>query len=376
MIARSRRSFLTFCGIAAAATVATTSVDAKPPSLLRMFGKATPIPQADSMILTEEDGPWLILATTFVGENSQARAERTAREIREKLRLPAFIYKEDFSFTGDASSPNQTGYRARYANPHSYQAHAVLVGEYDSVQNDNVDRDLTALKKADLDVFRDAKEVAAEYNVNTPINTVKTWGQQIFKSRKGHTKSPLANAFVTRNPLLPEAFFSQPAVDSFVQELNDGVPHSLLDCDGKFTVIVRTFEGFGTIVDGKQEKNFNPSEARMAKLARDANRMVTKLRADGEDAYQFHDRHRSIVTVGSFETLGRELPDGGFLYDPEIRQVMERFSAFNASVARQVPGRTGIAANHAAMIPFDVQPTPISVPKISKRSLYSALGRR
>ena len=134
---------------------------------------------------------------------------------------------------------------------------------------------------------------------------------------------------------------------------------------------VCTFEGLGTIVDGKQEKDFVPSAKRLDKYAADAVKVLRKLRADGEEAYQFHDRYRSLVTVGSFETLGRELPNGSFQYSPEILRVMQKYSAFNAQHARTVPGRNGIAANHAALVPFDIQPTPIAVPKASKRSLYA-----
>jgi hypothetical protein len=338
-----------------------------------MFGKSKPIDQADSFMLTEEDGPWLLLATTFVGEDAKNRAQRTAIEIRKELRLPAFIYQEDFDFTGSAGRDNATGRSARYANPHQYQAYAVLVGEYDSVNHESVDKDLARLKSADLDAFRDPDEVAAEYNTDTPASMIKTFSEHLFKSRKGRGRNPMAAAFVTRNPLLPEGFFQQPEVDSFVRQLNDGTEFSLLKAPGKFTVVVRTFDACGTIVGAKNQDDFKPSEERMAKFARQADKMVRVLREQGEEAYQYHDRHRSVVTIGSFETLGRELPGGGFQYEPAIRRLMQQYSALNSAKSQRVPGRQGVAANHIAMIPFDVQPKPIAIPKVSKRSLYSAL---
>lgn len=372
MLRPSRRSFATLCTAAIVAGVSVPS-EAAPPSLLRMFGKAKPIDEADSFILTEEDGPWLLLATTFVGEDAKDRAQRTAIEIRNELRLPAFIYQEKFDFTGTAGQDNATGRRARYANPHQYQAYAVLVGEYDSVNHESIDKDLSRLKSADLDVFRDPDDVAAEYNTSSPAAMVKAFGEQLFKSRKGRGRNPMAAAFVTRNPLLPETFFQQPEVDSFVKQLNEGTEYSLLEADGKFTVVVRTFNACGTIIGAKNQDEFKPSEERMAKFARQADKMVQELRKQGEEAYQYHDRERSVVTIGSFDSLGRETPGGGFQYEPEIRRLMEQYSALNASRAQRVPGRQGVAANHIAMIPFDVQPTPIAIPKVSKRSLYSAL---
>src|SRR6056297_328572 len=206
MLRLSRRSFAAACAAALAGLSANPS-DAAPPSLLKLFGKSKPIDQADSFLLSEEDGPWLLLATTFVGENAKDRAQRTAVEIRSKLRLPAFIYKEEFNFTGTAGEDRTTGRRARYANPHKYEAYAVLVGEYDSIHHESIDEDLERLKSADLDVFRDPDELAKEYNTKNPASMIKAFGEQLFRTRKGHSRSPLAAAFVTRNPMLPEEFF-------------------------------------------------------------------------------------------------------------------------------------------------------------------------
>ena len=374
----SRRTFAAVCTAAALAGASVSPANAAPPSLLKLFGKAKPIDEADSFILSQEDGPWLLMATHFVGEDAKNRAQRTALEIRNKLRLPAFIYEEDFNFTGTAGEDRSTGRRARYANPHKYQAYAVLVGEYDSVNHGNIERDLERLKSADLDVFRDPDEVAAEFNTKTPASMVKTFGQQLFKTRKGRGRSPLGNAFVTRNPMLDDSWFQRPEVDSFVRQLNEDLPHTLLKADGNFTVVVRTFSACGTVVGAKNQDKFEPSEDRMDSYAKQADKMVRALRKQGEEAYQFHDRNRSLVTIGTFESLGRDLPGGGFQYAPEIRRVMRQYSAFNATQAnpnsaRQVPGRRGVAANHIAMIPFDVQPTPIAIPKVGKRSLYSAM---
>lgn len=347
---------------------------ADPPSLFRMFGRgesAKPI-GAEAKSLSEEEGPWLILAATFVGENSKTRAERLVREIRSDLGLPAYTYREKFDFTGDLSPGRTRGLRTRYANRYEYEAYAVLVGEYDTVNHRNVEKDLERIRTATPAVFVDPDEVAAETDPDNPVTVVNAIKNKWLRSRKDKKNGPMAGAFVTRNPLLPEEYFDAPQVDSFVNELNSDKDHSLLKCDGKYTVVVRTFEGLETVVDGRNDKKFLPSMRRLDKFAADAAKMTAKLRADGEEAYQYHDRFKSLVTVGSFDYLGRELPDGSFEYAADIRRVMDKYSAFNAQVARTVPGRNGVAANHVAMIPFDVKPAPIAVPKPSKRSLYSA----
>ncbi|MCG8653406.1 MAG: hypothetical protein MI861_26440 [Pirellulales bacterium] len=358
--------------------VATGFASADTPSLLRIFGKKNRLGSNTpaSYELTKEDGPWLILASTFVGQNAKQRATRLAEEIRRDMKLPAYIYREQFDFTKSLKSRNPQAPNMRYANGYRYEAYAVLVGEYDSVEHRGLERDLEKIRTAVPKVFRDRNEMAAEINLNTPATMINAIKSKWWRSGQDKKRGPMYSAFVTRNPLLPEEYFAAPTVDSFVHQLNNGNEFSLLDCKGNYTVVVRTFEGLETVVDGRSEKKFLPSMRRLDKFAQDAGKMTMKLRADGEEAYQFHDRFRSLVTVGSFDNLGRRLPDGRFEYAPEIRRVMERYSAFNAQVARAIPGQRGVAANHAAMIPFDVQPTPIAVPKVSKRSLYSSFGRR
>ena len=348
------------------------------PSLLKVFGRTdAPSSTGGRLELSEEDGPWLILAATFVGETARQRAEKLATELRKDMKLPAFIYREKFDFTGRLRGSNISARRMRYANQYEYEAYAVLVGEYDSVDNKQVDADLVRVKTAKPEVFNDPDEVAAAKDMSTPIKTVQAISRKLLMLRDERESGPMAAAFVTRNPMLPEDFFRSPEVDSFVKQINDGLEHSLLDCDGKYTVVVATFEGLSTIVDGRKEKKFTESPERMAKFARDAAKMTATLRKQGVEAYQFHDRYRSIVTVGSFEELGRELPDGKFEYAADIRATVREYSAFNARKARVIPGKNAVAANHAAMIPFDVKPTPIAVPKVSKRSLYGTkLGMR
>ena len=368
--------------------VATTAVaSADKPAFLKMF-KRTSATEADpskTYELSKEDGPWLILASTFVGQGAKERAEKLALEIRREMNLPAFIYQENFDFTGTIGQDPRTHRRTKYANQYRYDAYAVLVGEYDSTEHPDIESDLKRVRTATPAVFRDPNSVAAETDRSNPVTTLKSITTNIFSARKDKPSGPMGQAFVTRNPLLPEDFFQAPKVDSFVHEMNDGLQYSLLDCDGKYTVVVKTFEALGAIVDGKANKRFSPSEKRLNQYLLDTEKMTVALRKQGVEAYQFHDRYRSLVTVGSFDSLGRALPDGKFEYSPEILRVIQEFSALNVrpELARQVPRGRGIGANGIAAngvvgknkviaIPFDVEPTPIAVPKPSKRSLYSS----
>lgn len=383
----SNRSSALIALIAATSALPIASADG--PSLLRMFSSSGPTVSADaskSYALTPEDGPWLVLAHTFVGEGSGERAKRLALEIRRDLKLPAFVFEEDFDFSGEVNpgpsvqraGGRPTQRRMKYRNEIRYKAHAVLVGEYDRPEHPQIDSDLDRVKTARCAVFGDAKEMAAENDYRNPVTAVKAFHQRLSARFADKERGPMGNAFLTRNPLLPDNYFQSPEVDAFVRSLNDDKPNSLLNCKGKYTVVVRTFTGFNTIVDGKKEKAYEPSAARMLQCGVDAHNMVALLRADGVEAYEFHDRTQSIVSIGSFETLGKELPGGGFEYAADIQRVMNEYRAFNIDpkLAEHVQHQTtqGVPVKCVAeRYPFDVNPLPIAVPKATKRSLYGSI---
>jgi len=344
---------------------------AEPPSILRIFGK-TPAAEAvsiDPKKLTEVDGPWMILAHSFAGADGRAEAEQLADQLSKELGIPTFIHEEDFDFTGKLEDKSNEGRVRRYANQTRYQAFAVLAGEYDSVDHPQLVKDLKRIKAAKPAVFSQAAASPATPEPETPLDAVRNIQKGLLAKVGKTAPGPMKNAFATTNPMLPQEYFLAPEVDSFVMELNSEVEHSLLDNPGKFTVVVATFAGLSAIDDGKKDKEFVPSSARMDKCAIQADTMVRELREQGVEAYQFHDRTSSMVTIGSFDSLGTNRPGGSFEYDAAIRNVMATYCAGN-KVAQTKSG-PGFAPKHVASIPFDVKPTPIAVPRKSKRSLYS-----
>ena len=91
------------------------------------------------------------------------------------------------------------------------------------------------------------------------------------------------------------------------------------------------------------------------------------------EAYEFHDRFESIVTVGSFDSIGSKTRDGKINLNSEVYAVMHKFAARR----RQFPGRngeamTGLEPRQLEGIPFDVQPIPVGVPSRSIATDYAA----
>ena len=97
------------------------------------------------------------------------------------------------------------------------------------------------------------------------------------------------------------------------------------------------------------------------------------LRKKGHEAYEFHDRYQSLVTVGSFMELGRETA-AGIQLTPPIQRIMNTFKGKQ----RQVPGLAAptTTSQPIAGVPLDLQPAPIEVPKQSIATAYARQPRR
>jgi hypothetical protein len=221
---------------------------------------------------------------------------------------------------------------------------------------------------------------------------------------------------------LPREYFVPKGVDDFVAKMNRGVEHSLLDCQGRYTIKVATFRGQATLQTSAKDVakansiwswNKKDRENPLVEAAENAHLLTQELRSHGWEAYEFHDRTESLVTVGSFAEVGHT-PDGQLAPTQEMQRIVETFSAAfdtpadplsgigNDSVTQQrvhqkeqefnmkllgqqqnqiVPGLNpkhvkvfegnGKRKTLERVIPLDVYPAAIEVPKRSVSGAYA-----
>lgn len=344
------------------------------------FGKS-PAPSNGSYELTKEQGPWLILAASFFdGENAEKQADSLVRELRTKHKLAAYVHRQAYDFTAPESNRlNARGELARvkYANVDKYDAIAVLVGDFRSVDDPTLEKTLEKIKYLkpeclDIQKHQDSKQAFAG---------IRQIYRSISSNPAKNQRGPMGSAFATRNPLLPDEYFTAKGVDEFVAKLNRGVEYSLLDNPGRFTVRVATFRG-ATSINQREIAELERSSKFTDKLevaADKAHRLTVALRKQKVEAYEFHDRTESIVTIGSFESEGspavdkngQPLRDGSIEINPQMLQIIQRYKA----VQTQLPGRqlVGMQPRTLGGVAFDVQPIPIQVPR---RSLAADYTRR
>ncbi len=358
---------------------------------------------SSELLLKNEHGPWLVMAMSFEGEGAKKKAVQLAAELRRDFGLQAYCMPKSFDYTetviGAGFSPTGGEKRMKYRDHRVVEACAVLVGDFDSMDGVAIDDTLEKIKQISPKFFgtKDA-QTSDEQKISSYDyrNYLKKWVDK--KEKKDLKPGPMFYAFKTRNPLLPADYYKAPEVDKFVKKLNQEKPfaqHNLMECEGKFTVRVLTLRGLDSYISwGKSsDNNSEQAKSQLEIAAEQAYRATMALRMAGYEAYQFHDRQQSIVTVGSFTQLGTADSTNKFIYDEAIRRVVSDFggkasttvSQFGVSqtpktlldkldqrLIAQFLERHKDAVFTDLAIPFDLIPTPMMVPKLESSSIYSS----
>lgn len=369
-------------------------------------------PNADYS-LTENNGPWLIMASSFSGAGGEEEARELLKELRTKFNLPAFYYgmtfKLDESELGRGIDDYGAPIRRRYNRGNQVIEHAVLIGEFPHIDDQEAQDTLERVKTLEPETLKVEAGEATSQSLIDVRQFQKSLHQRLGKPT---TRGPMGHAFLTRNPLLPREYFAPPGVEADVAKWNKNVEYSVLKCPGKYTIRVATFTGRTVLKAANDGVPDNLAPRAMTEkdplvvAADNANKLTIALRAKGWEAYEFHDRHESIVTVGAFNEMQRT-EDGRLLpATPEAQIIINTFSAatptqgFDAAVYREMGVKEekirqlqdkelkikqqfdsrfskglgdvadGFNPKRLVGIPFDIQPLPIEAPKQSISSAY------
>ena len=326
----------------------------------------------DPYRLTEKHGPWMIMATTFSGKNAARQAHDLVLELRREHRIEAYLHSKTFDFAKDlrGRGTNRLGGSLKwgYRNGNQSQQVAVLVGNFQSVNDPKAKKMKEKIKYVRPKALTDPGKEGSAQN----FRNLRAVQAVVYAKMTGDTsrsqRGPMSHAFLTANPLLPKEYFAPKGVDKVVASMNRGVPHSLLECPGRYTVMIATFKGNvvlkqNDIRDIETQKKKMP-KSKLLRATLIAHKLTLALRRKGYDAYQFHDRHASMVTIGSFNSVGTPRRDGKTEINPGIHKIIETFRA-------RPTGTGGSAApKNIAGIRLDVQPLPIEVPRRSFSTDY------
>lgn len=281
--------------------------------------------------LNEKHGPWMIMVATFrdvhddkrktEGLSAKEAANKLVHELRAKG-IPAYTYAQEVKKEA-ISTYDRLGNQDKRVFNAQLDMVCVLAGNYPKIEDPVGQKTLGYVKRFRPKFIADPKSGAA---VNPLI------AQQ---------KGPFAGAFLTINPCLNPTEIVRQKPDNEIKYLNSGIDYPLVKMPHKYTLKVATFTGKSAVPMGNsrfkgQEADFDKSifEAgpynpyNLARAGEDATQLTYTLRQNGAatqrafgkdrfEAYVYHDKFQSIVTIGGFDS-----PD-----DPEIKRLVEIFRA-------------------------------------------------
>jgi hypothetical protein len=299
--------------------------------------------------LSSRHGPWMIMVTSLWGEtpDQEKQAAEAAKELVYQLRrkgIPAYTYSQD-DLTEEIDGVDRMGRNTRQKYVARHGMIGVIAGNYESMEGDKAQRTLKYVKRFEPKMKVDVAGKKKPVEVTLALN----------------------KAFLTRNPLLPPDQLARKARDPLMLQLNSGHNYSLLENKGRYSLVVSSFYGNSQVkptefhkFDERLQSNANIS---LENAARESELLCATMRQQGLEAYVFHERFRSVVTVGAFQSKN----------DPEIAKLTKLYQAkykkdensgqeFLVAEAIKVPGRT---KDDPPAMAWTMDPVPevIEVPK-------------
>lgn len=363
--------------------------------------KKVPAEAGADYSLQQQNGPWLILACSFSGTEGEQQARDLVFELRKEFNLPAYYYGMTFEQKDDPGRGLDhygAPIRRRYNRGDSVIEHAVLVGEFPSIDDPEAQELLARIKTMRPEILTGETNESHQSLAGFREKVSSYLSQQ---KEEPVSKGPMGHAFLTRNLLLPKEYFVPQGIDESVAKWNQGVQHSLLDCPGRYTIKVATFRGRSSLEEPGDVKSTKTRRAKrddpLITGAEKAQKLTVALRSRGWEAYEFHDKYESYVTIGSFEKMhtyadGRLAPATA-----DAQKIVDAFGAakphnfFNRPAKEDLLNEQRVKAQFARQfsdgqvangfhpkrfvgLPFDIQPTPIMVPQ--RAAISAAYARR
>ncbi len=342
---------------------------------IKLLAKMTSKIEADpskTYTIDKVHGPWMVMVASFheafakseeqLGKTPMEAAQALVLELRQ-AKIPAYIY-EVKGQNQSIKAQDTLGREQRKKNLRVVDAICVLAGNYPTIDAPKAQQTLKFIKQLQPKCLESG------------VDYVKSPGRP----------GPLSKAFLTSNPLLTneELEAAKQSADPLLVSLNSGEQFSLSENTGKLTLVIAKFSGKSINVVNesieKAESYFTQGGNDLDQAALSARHLVRALRSREPlskfdhpqfeefaaycrlEAYVWHDRTSSIVTVGSFETPN----------DPKIRKLME---LFGPKVEVTESGRQSTACRFLPVkqeegglnyIPYESVPLLMAVPHAKK----------
>jgi hypothetical protein len=307
------------------------------------------------------DGEWMILGASYRGEMSGKLAHDLVLELRARYDLPAFV----FDRSADEREEQRKDIEAQKRQMQLWmQAHgcqtdqplpvrvrrieeqrAVLIGGY---------RDMETARRA-LDELRKLPPPQTEPGTTLYVHHFDPQ-QQAGERVERTAPNPFKSAFVVHNPAVPVKPPEPEDDNKVVRALNAGESLSISRCRKPWTLAVASYQGLGMFQSGSAPgpicsgNGMADTAERLNACGLNAHNLAEALRKLHFEAYVYHTRYRSVVTVGGFDSKD----DPRLLAERAAIMRLFRIGAQNEDPTKPTPPPPmGVLA----------QPLPMAVPK-------------
>lgn len=330
------------------------------------------VPEADARIeavqgkkykLTKRHGPWMIMVASLrdipesrrsKGLSAQDAADELVYELR-KRGIPAYTFSQE-SVIQRFNTLDRLGREERRSYAAQRAMISVIAGNYSDSEDNVAQKTLKYIKNFHPEVLTEN----GVYN--------KTPGQP----------GPLSGAFLTINPLLSPQEVAQRKQDPLIAKLNSGIEYSLLKNKGKYSLVVASF--YGNSVTKTATSRFQNASTDLKisnsldQAAENAWTLAKALRNAKSygfpagsprniDAYVLHEKYRSIVTVGSFDSADDpRIAAYAKLFGSKLKPHPETNVETMTAEYFVIPGKTPQSPPAASWV-FDPKPMLIQNPK-------------
>ena len=172
-----------------------------------------------------------------------------------EFQLEAFTFRQTYDFSKPTEGLGYSRYggprRMRYLNNHKFDEIAVLVGNFGSIEDPQMDKTLDTLKHAQPESLDPTKQ-GTRRSGWPACERSTTWSatnptEQAARGRWARRLSPAIRC-------CRKSMFVAKGLDPFVVDMNKDLPHSLLKCPGQYTVRVASFRGVDTMKPAEFEQ--------------------------------------------------------------------------------------------------------------------------
>lgn len=313
--------------------------------------------------ITKKHGPWMIMVASFSERHQDVRVDGlspsdAASQLVYALRkrgIPAYTFRMSEADHNNLGR-DALGRTMRTRTPVQNNSVSVIAGNYKTVDDSTGQKTRNFIKRLSL----------KDLNLESWTNG----GGLVFRQTPGQP-GPFSGAFLTINPLFTSEEVAKTKRDPMLLRLNSNAQYSILRNKGKYTLVVATFKGRSQTGIGERNYQkaldvFKPGDTLVDGAARAW--QVTRMLRDGAfsgsqqgrtfEAYEYHDRFESMVTVGSFDSPN----------DPRLNQIANIFRAKQHKGTNGKSFATGesiiIPGNPPETIIFDPIPRLIEVPHV------------